>query len=74
MNGFVTFWKVDKGWGWIYDHTGRNKFFAHISAFKNGLAPQINDKVQFDISATPRGPAAINIEILKEAEVVGSSL
>jgi cold shock CspA family protein len=73
MFGFVSFWKEEKGWGWIHDHAAKNKFFAHISAFKGGLAPQVGDKVQFDIGTTPRGPAAVNIEIVKKAEVVGSA-
>lgn len=73
MNGFVSFWKTEAGWGWVYDHAAKNKFFAHISAFKNGIAPQTGDRVKFDISTTPRGPAAINIEILNKAEVGGSA-
>ncbi len=73
MVGFVSFWKVEKGWGWVFDCSGKNKFFAHISSFKSGVAPVVGDHVSFDISTTPRGPAAINIEVVKKAEVGGSA-
>ena len=71
MLGFVSFWKTEKGWGWVLDHSGKNKFFAHISGFKNGMAPEVSDRVHFDVNTTPRGPSAVNIEIVKEVEGSG---
>jgi cold shock CspA family protein len=71
MFGFISFWKGEKGWGWVHDYSGKNKFFAHISAFKNGIAPEVSDGVRFDVNTTPRGPAAINIEIVETKVEVG---
>ena len=75
MLGFVSFWSTQRGWGWVHDHSGKNKFFAHISTCKDGIAPQAGDNVRFDVNTTPRGPATIHIEIIEivKAEIGGGA-
>lgn len=65
MEGFVDYWRADKGWGWVLTDDG-GRYFAHISAFNPQPPPQQVIKgaiVEFDAGRTHKGPVAINIRI-----------
>ena len=68
MEGFVDYWRADKGWGFILTDDG-GRFFAHISAFNPQPGNQIikGAIVEFDAGRTSKGPVAINIRICTAA-------
>ena len=59
-----------KGFGFIEQESGDKDIFVHASAVKSaGLRRlQENDKVSFDVEDSPKGPNAINIKVVEEAE------
>lgn len=58
--GRVDFTNPDKGFGFIADSDGRNKYFVH---FSNVIGDEIKegDKVEFDLEKGPRGLSAIEV-------------
>ena len=61
--GTVKFYNTEKGYGFITDDKTRDSIFVHM----NGLEEPIreNDKVRFDTEKGPKGPVAINVEVIK---------
>lgn len=69
MEGYVDYWRADKGWGWVLTDDG-GRFFAHITAFNPRPGAQQIVKgaiVEFDPGRTSRGIVAINIRICTAA-------
>lgn len=58
--GKVDFFNTDKGFGFIIDSFGKERYFFHV----NGLIDQVaeNDKVQFELERGPKGWNAINVK------------
>jgi len=61
--GIVAFFNDHKGFGFINDAETRERIFVHV----NDLAVAIkeNDRVTFEVRMSPKGPAAVNVELVK---------
>lgn len=68
--GKVKWYNARKGFGFIEQESGDKDIFVHASAVKSaGLRRlQEDDKVSFDVEDSPKGPNAINIKVVEEAE------
>ncbi|RYY78347.1 MAG: cold-shock protein [Moraxellaceae bacterium] len=66
QQGILKQWNTDKGFGFIRPDDGGKDIFIHISAFpKDGVTPQLGEKIRYDISADQNGkPKAVAIERL----------
>lgn len=58
--GIVSFFNDSKGYGFIKDKDTQESIFVHM----NGLTEPIkeNNKVNFEIEMTPKGPNAVNVK------------
>ena len=62
-SGTVTFFNTSKGFGFIKDARTQESIFTHI---KGHLDPiKENDKVTYEVENGPKGPAAVNVKLLK---------
>ena len=63
MRGTVKWFNPDKGYGFITPEDGSKDVFVHHSAIKmDGYASlNENDRVEFSIEQSPKGPAAANV-------------
>lgn len=61
--GTVAFFNTSKGFGFITDQETRESIFVHV----NNLREEIHEGnlVRFEIEKGPRGPVAINVEIVR---------
>ena len=68
IQGRITRWNPEKGFGFITPSSGPKQVFVHISAFGNrGLPPKIGEFVSFDLSTDREGrPRAANVLRLGE--------
>lgn len=64
MKGTVKWYNSYKGYGFIEVEDGKD-VFVHRSALPMGTDLYEEDKVEFDIEESDRGPKAINIKKLK---------
>ena len=60
--GFVKFFNVEKGYGFIVDGETKESFFVHA----NDLTDPIKDadKVQFEVGKGPKGPIAVAVKLV----------
>lgn len=59
MEGRLTKWNDEKGFGFITPAEGGRDIFVHISAFPKGThRPRVGERVSFDIQTTPAGKTA----------------
>ncbi|RTL56352.1 MAG: cold shock domain-containing protein [Sphingobacteriales bacterium] len=61
--GVITFYNTAKGFGFIKDRNTQQSIFFHTNALEEPVKEQ--DKVSFEIERTPKGPAAINVKLLR---------
>ena len=61
--GKITFWKDNKGYGFITPDSGEKQVFVHINEFADkNQRPQINQLVSFSLSTDKQGrPCAVNV-------------
>ena len=61
--GQVKFFNDEKGYGFIIDKETKDSIFVH----SNNLSGPIreHDKVRFEIEMGPKGPNAVNVELIK---------
>jgi CspA family cold shock protein len=62
--GKVSFFDLDKGFGFIVPDEEMDDLFFHESTF-SGDAPNKNDRVEFKISEGPKGLCAIQVKIME---------
>ena len=67
--GKVKWYNARKGFGFIEQESGDKDIFVHASAVKSAglIRLQENDKVSFDVEDSPKGPNAINLNVVEEA-------
>jgi len=61
--GVVSFFNEDKGFGFINDVDTRERIFVHVNQLTSRI--QENDKVMFEVQMGPKGPSAVNVEIVQ---------
>jgi cold shock CspA family protein len=61
--GKITFWKGNKGYGFITPDSGEKQVFVHINEFADkNQRPRINQLVSFSLSTDKQGrPCAVNV-------------
>jgi CspA family cold shock protein len=63
--GTVKWFSREKGYGFITKADGQDIFFHRTALVdKRGVWPGENERVEFQIQDTPKGPEAINVSIL----------
>jgi len=67
FEGTLTRWNEDRGYGYITPDLGGEEIFAHISAWpRDTHAPQVSERLSFDVEAGPQGrKQALHIQRLK---------
>ncbi|MCK4364994.1 MAG: cold shock domain-containing protein [Thermoplasmatales archaeon] len=65
MNGKVKWYNPRKGYGFIEGEDGKD-IFIHRTSIPQGIFLKEEDKVEYEIEETDKGPKAINIK--KEGE------
>jgi CspA family cold shock protein len=62
VTGKIRTLRVDKGFGFIKDDTGKEYFFHQSAIYGEGLENlREGDSVEFDIGEGPKGPRAENV-------------
>jgi len=66
--GTITFWKDEKGFGFITPSNDAKPIFVHIKSFKNrNRRPEVNQSVIYSNSSDNRGrPCAINVDFVDD--------
>ncbi|MES2526642.1 MAG: cold shock domain-containing protein [Bdellovibrionota bacterium] len=63
FTGTVKFFENEKGFGFIIPDEEMDDLFFHKTACKNGV-PHDKDRVEFQISKSPKGLSAISVRII----------
>ena len=62
MTGKIRTVRVDKGFGFVKDETGKEYFFHRSDVYGEGLEDlRDGDSVEFDVGEGPKGPRAENV-------------
>lgn len=65
LKGTVKWFNDSKGFGFITQDNGEDVFVHHTSIKKDGFRTLAeNERVQFEIEQTAKGPAAVNVTAL----------
>lgn len=72
MKGTVKFFNPTKGYGFITGEDGK-EYFVHMSGLPEGAKLYENDKVEFELKETERGPNAVNVQHLQDGDSAGDS-
>jgi CspA family cold shock protein len=65
ITGTVKWFNDAKGFGYIVPDDGSKDVFVHFSAIQAGGFKTLKeqDKVQFDVEQSPKGPRAANVKM-----------
>ena len=63
MEGTVKRWLTS--YGFIGAEGMKEDIFVHISEAKGNMPLRVGQKVKFDIKEEPRGPKAVNVEVIE---------
>jgi cold shock CspA family protein len=66
VQGTVTNFSANKRWGWVLPDGTRKSVFIHSSDVADRLTLRENDRIEFEIEATPRGDKAVRAVLLDE--------
>lgn len=69
MKGVILKFFPEKGFGFIKMENNDSLFF-HRSALQPDHNPEVNDQVEFQVKATPRGERAVHIKLIQAGEPV----
>ncbi|WP_027710263.1 cold-shock protein [Zooshikella ganghwensis] len=61
--GTVKFFDATKGFGFITPDDGGKDLFFHKNE-THGREPRDNDKVEFEVGQSQKGPCAINVQVI----------
>lgn len=67
MKGIVTHWNP-RGFGFIYSDETKRRVYFHVSELTGAAAPQVNQKVTFDLAPDhypDRPDKAVNVKIVE---------
>ncbi len=70
MRGTVKLWKDEKGFGFIVGEDGID-YFVHVTQLPTGtISLMPRQRVSFEVSDTPKGPQATEIQLVVEQLVL----
>jgi cold shock CspA family protein len=61
--GVVSFFNDHKGFGFINDTVTKERIFVHVNELT--IPIKENDRVTFEVQNSPKGPVALNVELVK---------
>jgi cold shock CspA family protein len=61
--GVVSFFNDHKGFGFINDTVTKERIFVHVNELS--IPIKENDRVTFEVQNSPKGPVALNVEMVK---------
>ncbi|MFP3950817.1 MAG: cold-shock protein [Candidatus Bathyarchaeia archaeon] len=64
MKGKVKKWLTYRGFGFIEPEEGDEDIFVHSSEIQGAFDLREGEEVKFDVEETPKGPRAINVEVV----------
>lgn len=63
FKGTLKSWNDDKGFGFISPSQGGQDIFVHISEFRRGGRPVLNEALTFEVALNPQGKkCAVNVQ------------
>jgi cold shock protein len=65
MQGTVKWFSGFKGFGFIIPADHGQDVFVHYSALLGDRPPEQGEKVRFEIEQTPKGRAAVRVEVIE---------
>jgi len=63
--GIIKRWMLGKNYGFISVDGMEKEVFVHLSDVKSKDVLHEGQKVRFDIENTPKGPRAVNVEVVE---------
>ena len=63
LKGKVKWFSETKGYGFIIDKATSERIFVHVNALEEEI--NVNDKVTFERSTGPKGPIAVNVQVVR---------
>lgn len=66
IEGTLTSWNDERGFGRIESNQGGEPIFVHVSVWPRGSGrPQVNQAVTFEVELGPKGKRARNVELVR---------
>jgi CspA family cold shock protein len=64
LKGTVKKWLTYRGFGFIEPEEGKDDIFVHCSEIEGVFDLREGEEVEFEVEVTPKGPRAINVELV----------
>ena len=66
IEGLLTSWNDERGFGYIESTQGGQPIFVHVSAWPKGAGrPQVRQAVSFEVETGPKGKRARNVQLIR---------